>query len=193
MKQSICGQCIVYADDLAIFCHNLESRQTCLVNLLVYCIGNLLTVNVSKTKIVKFGRGGRLFRNDQLIYNHKEVFFVSKFKNLGVMFQTKGGNSEHLEMLERKRISACARIGNQMPLNKMSLLSLERLFIAVVIISCTYGVSAISNQLCQENYGFLDEVQGMLVKLWFGVSKFASTASRVSAVGWEKAVDLVRT
>ena len=53
------------------------------------------------------------------------------------MFQTKGGNSEHLEMLKRKGISACARIANQMPLNKMALLSLERLFGAVVIISCT--------------------------------------------------------
>ena len=97
------------------------------------------------------------------------------------MFQTKGGNSEHLEMLKRKGISACARIANQMPLNKMSLLSLERLFRAVVIPSCTYALSAISNQL------------GRLVKLWFGVSKFASTSSLVNAVEWEKASDLVRT
>ena len=111
------------------------------------------------------------------------------------MFQTKGGNSEHLEMLKRKGISACARIANQMPLNKMSLLSLERLFRAVVIQSCTYGLSAISNQLglCEENYEFLDVVQGRLVKLWFGVSKFASTSSLVYAVEWEKAFDSVRT
>ena len=109
------------------------------------------------------------------------------------MFQTKGGNSEHLEMLKRKGISACARIVNQMPLNKMSLLSLERLFRAVVILSCTYGLSAISNQLYEENCDFLDVVQGRLVKLWFGVSKFASTSSLVNAVEWEKASDLVRT
>ena len=119
--------------------------------------------------------------------------FVSKFKYLGVMFQTKGGNSEHLEMLKRKGISACARIANQMPLNKMSLLSLERLFRAVVIPSCTYGLSAISNQLCEDNYDFLDVVQGRLVKLWFGVSKFASTSSLVNAIEWEKASNLVRT
>ena len=98
------------------------------------------------------------------------------------MFQTKGGNSEHLEMLKRKGISACARIANQMPLNKMSLLSLERLFRAVVIPSCTYGLSAISNQLCEDNYDLQDVVQGRLVKLWFGVSKFASTSSLVNAV-----------
>ena len=186
-------QCIVYADDLAICCRSVEPLQACLDNLLVYCTRNLLKVNVSKTKIVKFRRGGRLSRKDKLIYNNQEVDFVSKFKYLGVMFQTKGGNSEHLEMLKRKGISACARIANQMPLNKMSLLSLERLFRAVVIPSCTCGLSAISNQLCEENYNFLDVVQGRLVKLWFGVSKFASTSSLVNAVEWEKASVLVRT
>ena len=31
------------------------------------------------------------------------------------------------------------------------------------------------------------------MKLWFGVSKFASTSSLVNAVEWEKASDLVRT
>ena len=115
----------------------MESLQACLDNLLVYCTtSNLLKVHVSKTKIVKFRRCGCLSRNDKLIYNNQEVDFVSKFKYLGVMFQTKGGNSEHLEMLKIKGITACARIANQMPLNKMSLLSLERLFKAVVIPSC---------------------------------------------------------
>ena len=64
-------------------------------------------------------------------------------------------------------------IANQIPLNKMSLLSLEKLFREVIIPSCTYGLSALSNQLCEENYEFLDVVQGRLVKLWFGVSRFA--------------------
>ena len=67
------------------------------------------------------------------------------------------------------------------------------MFRAVVIPSCTYGRSAISNQLCEDNYDFLDVVPGRLVKLWFGVSKFASTSSLVNAVEWEKASDLVRT
>ena len=61
------------------------------------------------------------------------------------------------------------------------------------IVQSTYGLSAISNQLCEENYEFLDVVQGRLVKLWFGVSKFASTSSLVYAVEWEKASDLVLT
>ena len=103
-------QCnIVYADDLAICCHSVESLQACLDNLLVYCTRNLLKVNVSKTKIVKFRHGGRLSRNDKLIYNNQEVDFVSKFKYLGVMFQTKGGNSEHLTLPYRS-VFSCTRL-----------------------------------------------------------------------------------
>ena len=85
-----------------------------------------------RRNFLKFRRGGHLSRNDKLIYNNQEVDFVSKFKYLGVMFEMKGGNSEHLEMLKRKGISACALIVNQMPLNKVALLLLERLFTAVV-------------------------------------------------------------
>ena len=183
MKQLIYGHSVLFMPMIWLYicCHSVKSLQACLDNLLVYCTSNLQKVNVSKTNIVKFRRGGRPSRNDKLIYNNQEVDFVSKFKYLGVMFQTKGGNSEHPEMLKINGISACARIANQMPLNTMSLLSLERLFRAVVIPSCTYGLSAISNQL------------GRLVKLWFGVSKFASTSSLVNAVEWEKASDLVRT
>ena len=102
-------QCIVYADDLSICCHSVESLQACLDNLLVYCTSNLLKVNVSKTKIVKFRCGGRLSGNDKVIYNNQEVDFVSKFKYLGVMFQTKGGNSACGNVKKKRDISMCTR------------------------------------------------------------------------------------
>ena len=34
---------------------------------------------------------------------------------------------------------------------------------------------------------FLDEVQGRLIKAWFGVSKYCSTSSLRAAIGWRKA------
>ena len=55
-----------------------------------------------------------------------------------------------------------------------------------------YGLSAMSKQLCEDNYEFLDVVQWRLVKLWFGVSKFALTSSLLNAVECEKGSDLVR-
>ena len=63
-----------YADDLLCW-HSVESLQACLDNLQGYCTGNLIKVNVSKTEIVKFRRGGRLSRNDKLIYNNQCFLF----------------------------------------------------------------------------------------------------------------------
>ena len=42
------------------------------------------------------------------------------------------------------------------------------LFLAVVLPSATYGLSSIHTN---ETLDFLDEVQGRLIKAWFGVSK----------------------
>ena len=41
--------------------------------------------------------------------------------------------------------------------------------------------------LVNETLDFLDEVQGRLIKAWFGVSKYCSTSSLRAAIGWRKA------
>ena len=58
-----------------------------------------------------------------------------------------------------------------------------------------WPTSGIVGILClhQENYEFVDVLQGRLVKLWFAVSKFVSTSSLVYALGGKKASDLLRT
>ena len=56
-----------------------------------------------------------------------------------------------------------------MPLSKMSPAILARLFLAVVLPSAAYGLR--SNH-ANETIDFLDEVQGRLIKAWFGVSKY---------------------
>ena len=67
---------------------------------------------------------------------------------------------------------------------KMSPAILARLFLAVVFPSATYGLRSIHTN---ETFDFLDEVQGRLIKAWFGVSKYCSTSSLRAAIGWRKA------
>ena len=45
-------QCIVYADDLAVCCHSVESLQACLDNLLVYSTRNLLKAMSQRRKLL---------------------------------------------------------------------------------------------------------------------------------------------
>ena len=111
--------------------------------------------------------------------------FVSKFKYLSVMFQMKGCNSDRMCMMELQLLRTI------FPMTVMTfcwvafdLLCMHTL-LSLFVLTFPDVQSAISNQLCEDNYFFLDLVQGSLVKLWFGVSKFASTSSLVTAVEWE--------
>ena len=107
-----------------------------------------------------------------------------KFTYLGVFFQTKGKLTGHFDHLRNKGIAACAKVAARMPLSKMSPAILARLFLAVVLPSATYGLRSIHTN---ETLHFLDEVQGRLIKAWFGVSKYCSTSSLGTAIGWRKA------
>ena len=73
-----------------------------------------------------------------------------------------------------------------MPLSKMSP---ARLFLAVVLPSATYGLRSIHTN---ETLDFLDEVQGRLIKAWFGVSKYCSTSSlRALLLGGAKHLNFI--
>ena len=61
---------------------------------------------------------------------------------------------------------------------------IQYLLLYVVLPSATYGLRSIH---ANETLDFLDEVQGRLIKAWFGVSKYCSTSSLRTAIGWRKA------
>ena len=178
-------QCLVYADDLAICSNNLCAMQQSIDRLYKYCSDNYLGINIGKTtKIMKFRRGGHLAKSDVITCNSNPIEFVSKFTYLGVVFQTKGKLTGHFDHLRNKGIAACAKVAARMLLSKMSPAILARLFLAVVLPSATYGLRSIHTN---ETLDFLDEVQGRLIKAWFGVSKYCSTSSLRTAIGWRKA------
>ena len=54
---------LLYADDIVIFANSAEELQQSLDVLLNYCNRWKLTVNVSKTKVMVFRKGGMLPRN----------------------------------------------------------------------------------------------------------------------------------
>ena len=109
---------------------------------------------------MKFRRGGHLAKSDVITCNSNPIEFVSKITYLGVVFQTKGTLTGHIDHLRNKGIAACAKVAARMPLSKMSPAILARLFLAVVLLSATYGLSSIHTN---ETLDFLDEVQGRLI------------------------------
>ena len=54
---------LLYADDIVVFANTQEQLQNSLDLLLEYCNKWKLTINVSKTKVTVFRKGGVLPRN----------------------------------------------------------------------------------------------------------------------------------
>ena len=85
---------LLYADDIVIFSKNAEELQVGLDVLVNYCNRWKLKVNVDKTKIMVFRKGGVLPRNLKFYYNDQQLEIVNKFRYLGVVFTAGGSFSE---------------------------------------------------------------------------------------------------
>ena len=79
-----------YADDQVLFATSPSSLQSMLTDLENYCNTWGLKINVNKTKVLIFEKGGRGTNYDFYLYNEK-LEMVNSFKYLGVFF-FKNGN-----------------------------------------------------------------------------------------------------
>ena len=69
---------LLYADDIVIFANSAEQLQESLNILSDYCSRWKLTVNVAKTKVIVFRKGGILPRNLAFYYNGQQLEIVKK-------------------------------------------------------------------------------------------------------------------
>ena len=77
---------LLYADDIFIFSNTAEEMQNSLNLLSNYCERWKLKVNVMKTKVMVFRKGGILPKRLIFYYNGETLEIVSRFKYLGVVF-----------------------------------------------------------------------------------------------------------
>ncbi|MCG8048238.1 MAG: reverse transcriptase family protein [Candidatus Thiodiazotropha endolucinida] len=85
---------LLYADDIVIFANSAEDLQLSLDLLAEYCIRWKLKINVAKTKVIVFRKGGMLPRDIAFYYQGERLEIVNSFKYLGVVFTTGGSFSE---------------------------------------------------------------------------------------------------
>ena len=77
---------LMFADDMAIFSETRKGLQKGLDDLYAYCCKWGLKVNILKTKIMIFRKGGRLGPNDKWTFDNQLVEVVPAFKYLGCFF-----------------------------------------------------------------------------------------------------------
>ena len=98
---------LLFADDAVLFSDTREGLQNHLIHLIHlenYCRKWNLTVNVSKTKIIVFRKGGNLGQNDKWFYAGEEVEVVNSFAYLGVVFSSGGSFIPNTKTLSGKSL-----------------------------------------------------------------------------------------
>jgi len=70
---------LLYADDIVVFSDPTEGLQNGLDSLFIYCQWWKLKINVMKTKIIVFRKGGILPRNLQFSFNGERLEIVKSF------------------------------------------------------------------------------------------------------------------
>jgi hypothetical protein len=159
---------IMYADDIALCAPERSILQNALDALNGYFRQKGLDINIPKTKVMKFRRGGRLCTSDIIQVNGNPLEFVSSFKYLGVVFTTTGKNfGPHISDRIQKAIIAAHAVRN---LRALSITTAVRLFDLKISPIASYGVVNIWQYLTEAQLHQLDKIKARYLKLAMGVS-----------------------
>ena len=135
---------VLYADDLVVYSESLECVQKAVDVLYFYFSQNGLSVNVAKTKVMKFRDGGRLKNNDVVYYGDTELAFCKEYEYLGIMLQTSWTFTRHLRLKRNKFLIA---LNSSRNLRDLSLDGAKRYFDTMLKPIVTYGLEAIWSDL----------------------------------------------
>lgn len=88
---------LLYADDLTLLADDPETLQTMINSLAEYCDRWNLQVNLDKSKIVIFRKGGKRASSEKWVYKDSEIEVVNSYKYLGVKLTYNMSLKPHLE------------------------------------------------------------------------------------------------
>ena len=143
---------ILFADDLVIYSTCKKSIQNALNELSRYCKQNMLEVNLSKTKLLTFKKGG-FSGNEVFYFNGHIVEKCSSYEYLGITVQPTWIFSKHLLKKRAKAAAASFSIGG---LQKLSLNAAKKYFSVMIEPIVTYGIEVIWYDLNEKQLETLD-------------------------------------
>ena len=80
---------LLYADDVTIFSDTPVGLQRLIGVLECFCLKWKLSVNMSKSQIIVFRRGGVLKKCEKWVFNGEKLKTVSYYKYLGLMISSR--------------------------------------------------------------------------------------------------------
>jgi hypothetical protein len=165
-------QAILFADDIALICENLENLKLAVQALKEYFLRRSLEFNLDKCKIMKFRTGGkgRYKKDDVFAMDGVNIEFVTDFCYLGVIFQPSGNSfARHIEKRCRAALlSTCSIVG----LNRLSIETAGKLFHLKVAPIASYAIEVIWPYLTLSDLQNLERVKTRYFKRVLCLSKY---------------------
>ena len=97
--------CLLYADDVVLLSSSEVGLQNCLNKLYRFSESIGLSVNLKKTNILTFSKGGRKSKYT-FTYNNIKIKHVSSYKYLGILFSSSGSFTECKKDLYNRSLKA---------------------------------------------------------------------------------------
>lgn len=131
---------LMYADDLVIVADDIKILQEMMNRLEKYCELWNMEVNLNKSEIMVFRKGGKLSSKEKWFYKGNAVRIVSEYVYLGVLLTPRVVFNKHIE---KRNLSAKNGINlswqNVLSKNDISVRAKYKLFLAVCRAVQTYG------------------------------------------------------
>ena len=171
---------LLFADDIAL-CSDTVGRLQKMINILgTYTEKWQMKLNLSKSKILVFRRGGKLRADEKFFYLGKEIEIVSEYKYLGIIFSAKLNWSKATKTLASQANKAAAVLNiagrkcGGLP-KDVALELFDKMLLPIVL----YGA---------EIWGFkewdaIERIQLKFLKRMLGVSTSASNAAVYAETG----------
>ena len=100
----------MFADDLILLSDSALGLQNCLTELEKYCRKWKLTVNIKKTKILIFNKGGHIIKRFKFYLDDSELETVTNYCYLGIVFSSSGNFNLAMENLYEKARKALFKL-----------------------------------------------------------------------------------
>ena len=157
---------LLYADYIVIFANNQEQLQNSLDLLLEYCNRWKFTINITKTKVMVFRKGGMLPRNLIFYYNGVALEIVKEFKYLCIVFTSGGSFSEAQSTLAGQAQKAIFKLNKNFykftyssPKHKLDLF--DKLITPILNYSCEVWGFRQANQVERVHLSFCKKLLGV--------------------------------
>ena len=200
LTDSICINCILWADDIILLSESEEGLNKLLSELKTYSDKNQLKVNIEKTKCMIFNKTGRLIRRDFYLGSSR-LENVRSYKYLGLIITPSGEIRSALDDLRSRALKAYMALKNKLGISfRDQLDDTVGLFDTLIKPILLYGsdfwgclklpknnpIENLHMQFCRQVLGVQKNTTNYGVLLELGRTPLTLEAQRLSIKNWER-------